>query len=126
MVERIEGFCTEPQWRRAYDEINRFEQDLLDEGAVICKFWLQIDNEEQLKRFNARQKTPDKQWKITDEDWRNREKWPQYETAVDEMLQKTNTQGAPWTVVEANNKQYARIKVLRTVIDAMKTALKKA
>ncbi|MDD3336776.1 MAG: polyphosphate:AMP phosphotransferase [Eubacteriales bacterium] len=123
MVERIEGFCTEPQWQRAYEEMNLFEKELHDAGTVICKFWLQIDNEEQLRRFEARQNTPDKQWKITDEDWRNREKWPQYEAAVDEMLQKTHTAFAPWTVVEADNKQYARIKVLTTVADAMEKAL---
>lgn len=123
MVERIEGFCTEAQWRRAYEEINLFEKNLRDAGTVICKFWLQIDNEEQLRRFNARQETPEKQWKITDEDWRNREKWPQYEAAVDEMLQKTNTEDAPWTVVGADNKQFARIKVLNTVIAAMEKAL---
>lgn len=124
MVERIEGFCTEAQWQRAYEEMNLFEKDLHEAGAVLCKFWLQIDNDEQLRRFEARRDTPEKQWKITDEDWRNREKWPRYEQAVDDMLQKTNTAYAPWTVVEADNKQFARIKVLNTVIAAMEKALK--
>ena len=123
MVERIEGFCTEAQWQRAYEEMNLFERDLTENGCIVRKFWLQISNDEQLKRFNARQSTPEKQWKITDEDWRNREKWPQYEQAVNDMLQKTNTHSAPWVVVEADNKQYARLKVLRTVIEAVKQRL---
>ncbi|MDD3412176.1 MAG: phosphate--AMP phosphotransferase, partial [Eubacteriales bacterium] len=123
MVERIEGFCTENQWKRAYEEMNRFERSLTRHGAIVRKFWLQIDNQEQLKRFSERQNTPEKQWKITDEDWRNREKWPQYEEAVNDMLQKTNTADAPWVVVEANNKQYARLKVLRTVIEAIEERL---
>lgn len=124
MVERLEGYCTENQWKRAYEEMNLFEKDLRDEGVVLCKFWLQIDREEQLRRFEERQNNPEKQWKITEEDWRNREKWPQYEEAVDEMLQKTNTVYAPWTTTEANNKQYARIKVLQTVAHALEAALK--
>jgi polyphosphate:AMP phosphotransferase len=125
MVERIEGFCTESQWKRAYEEINHFEAELTTHGSVLCKFWLQIDNDTQLTRFEERQNTPDKQWKITDEDWRNRAKWPQYETAVSEMLQKTNTASAPWTVIEANNKQFARLKVLQTVIAAVESRLEK-
>ena len=88
MVERLEGFCSENDWRRAYNEINEFEKELSDWGAVIVKFWVHIDKDTQLARFNDRQSNPEKQWKITDEDWRNREKWDQYETAVDEMLQK--------------------------------------
>lgn len=125
MVERIEGYCTEPQWNRAYDEINRFEAELVGSGAVLCKFWLQIDSATQLTRFEERQNTPDKQWKITQEDWRNREKWPLYETAVNDMLQKTNTAAAPWTVVEANNKQFARLKVLHAVIRAIEERLER-
>ena len=85
----IEGFCSENDWQRAYNEINEFEKELADWGAVIIKFWVQIDKDTQLARFNDRQNTPEKQWKITDEDWRNREKWDQYESAIDEMLQKT-------------------------------------
>ncbi len=123
MVERIEGFCTQPQWQRAYEEINRFEKQWTDSGAILCKFWLQIDEEEQLTRFDDRAADPEKQWKLTDEDWRNRDKWPQYEQAVDEVLQRTHTAHAPWTVVEANNKKYARIKVLRTVINAIEKRL---
>ncbi len=123
MVERIEGFCTQPQWQRAYEEINQFEHELYVHGAVIRKFWLQIDPDEQLRRFQNRQEMPDKQWKITDEDWRNREKWPVYEQAVNEMLQKTHTDYAPWVVVEANNKRYARLKILQTVIEAIEQEL---
>ncbi len=125
MVERVEGFCTQAQWQRAYEEINQFEQELAQHGAIVRKFWLQIDRDVQLARFKDRQKDPEKQWKITDEDWRNREKWPQYEAAVNEMLQRTHTQHAPWTVVEADNKQYARLKVLHTLIEAIEERLKK-
>jgi len=123
MVERIEGYCTESEWKRAYDEINRFEAELAAHGVIQRKFWLQIDNATQLSRFKDRETAPDKQWKITAEDWRNREKWPQYEVAVNEMLQKTNTAAVPWTVVEANNKQFARLKVLHTVIRAIEERL---
>ena len=125
MVERIEGFCTEADWKRAYNEMNEFEEDLHDWGAVILKFWIHIDQETQLERFTARQNTPEKQWKITDEDWRNREKWPQYEEAINEMLQKTSTEYAPWYIIESNDKLYARIKVLRIVAEAMERAIKK-
>jgi polyphosphate kinase 2 (PPK2 family) len=123
LVERVEGFCTEDDWKRAYDEINEFERQVTDYGAVIVKFWLQIDDEEQLRRFQERQKTPYKQWKITGEDWRNREKRPLYEPAVTEMLRRTSTPHAPWTILEANCKYYARIKALRTVADALEKAL---
>ena len=123
MVERLEGFCSENEWQRAYNEINEFEKELSDWGAVIIKFWVQIDKDTQLARFEERQNTPEKQWKITDEDWRNREKWDLYETAVNEMLKKTNTTYAPWHVLESNDKKYARIKALKIVIDAMEAAL---
>ena len=116
MVERLEGFCSENDWMRAYNEINEFEKELHDWGAVIIKFWVQIDKDTQLERFTLRQNTPEKQWKITDEDWRNREKWDLYEDAINEMLEKTNTTYAPWFVLESNDKKYARIKALRTVI----------
>lgn len=116
MVERLEGFCSENDWQRAYNEINEFEKELSDWGAVVIKFWVQIDKDTQLERFTLRQNTPGKQWKITDEDWRNREKWDLYEEAVDEMLQKTNTSYAPWFVLESNDKKYARIKALKTII----------
>lgn len=125
MVERIEGYCTENQWHRAYEEINQFEYELYSHGVVIRKFWLQIDSQEQLRRFKERQSDPDKQWKLTDEDWRNRKKWSEYKTAVNEMLKRTHTAHAPWVIVEANNKQFARLKVLHKVIEAMEQALEK-
>ncbi|MCX7011391.1 MAG: phosphate--AMP phosphotransferase [Candidatus Sumerlaeota bacterium] len=124
MVERVEGFCTEEEWKRAYREINEMESQLVSFGAALIKFWLQIGNDEQLQRFQARQADPNKQWKITPDDWRNREKWPQYNAAVEEMLYRTSTTYAPWTIVEANDKLYARIKALQTVIHAMETRLK--
>lgn len=123
MVERIEGFCTKQEWQRAYKEINDMEKDLADSGAIVLKFWMQIDKDEQERRFKARQENPEKQWKITDEDWRNREKWDQYEDAVNEMLLRTSTEYAPWIVVEGNNKYYARVKVLETVVDAIERRL---
>ena len=122
MVERLEGFCLEKDWKRAYNEINEFERQLTDWGAVVLKFWIHIDQETQLARFTERQNTPEKQWKITDEDWRNREKWPQYEIAVDEMLQKTSTVNAPWFIIESNDKHYARIKALRIIVEALEKA----
>ncbi|MCR5626320.1 MAG: phosphate--AMP phosphotransferase, partial [Lachnospiraceae bacterium] len=120
MVERLEGFCSENDWQRAYNEINEFEKELTDWGAVVIKFWVQIDSETQLKRFTDRQNTPEKQWKITDEDWRNREKWDLYDKAVNEMIEKTNTTFAPWYILESVDKKYARIKALETVIKAIK------
>lgn len=123
MVERLEGFCRENDWQRAYNEINEFEKELADWGAVIIKFWVQIDKDTQLARFNERQNTPAKQWKITEEDWRNREKWDLYEGAVNEMLQKTNTTYAPWHILESNDKRYARLKALRIVIESIEKAL---
>lgn len=123
MVERLEGFCSENDWQRAYYEMNEFEQELHNWGAVILKFWVQIDKDTQLARFTERQNTPSKQWKITDEDWRNREKWDLYEQAVDEMLQKTSTVYAPWHILESVDKKYARIKALHIVIDALEKAL---
>lgn len=124
MVERIEGFCTMEEWKRAYKEINDMEKDLSDAGAIVIKFWMHIDKDEQERRFKERQENPEKQWKITDEDWRNREKWDQYEDAVNEMLMRTSTDYAPWVVVEGNDKYYARIKVLRTVAEAIEARLK--
>jgi len=124
MVERVEGFCSPDDWKRAYSEINDFEKQLVDSGIILLKFWLHIDKEEQLKRFEFRQNTPEKQWKITDEDWRNREKWDRYLEAVDEMLCRTSTEYAPWTVVEAVDKLYARIKVIETVRDNLENGMK--
>ena len=126
MVERLEGFCTEKDWKRAYNEINEFERQLTDWGAVLLKFWIHIDPETQLARFTERQNTPEKQWKITDEDWRNREKWPQYEEAVDEMLQKTSTKNAPWFIIESNDKHYARIKALKIIVKALEDACERS
>ncbi|MDR3229965.1 MAG: polyphosphate:AMP phosphotransferase [Synergistaceae bacterium] len=125
LVERIEGFCTPDEWRRAYSEINDMEAQWSRYGAIIVKFWMQIGPDEQLKRFEDRKDDPEKQWKITDEDWRNREKWPQYREAVEEMILRTSTHCAPWTVVEAENKEYARIKVLKTLIDAAEAFFRK-
>ncbi len=122
MVERLEGYCSEDDWKRAYNEINEFERQLTDWGAVVLKFWIHIDQDTQLARFNDRQSTPEKQWKLTEEDWRNREKWPQYEEAIDEMLQKTSTENAPWFIIESNDKKYARIKTLKIVIEALEKA----
>ena len=123
MVEKIEGFTSTQRCGQAYSEINEFEKELTDSGVIIVKFWLQIDKDEQLKRFTERQNTPEKQWKITDEDWRNREKWDSYEAAVNEMLCRTSSEYAPWNVIEANDKLYARIKVLKTVIKAINDRL---
>lgn len=123
MVERIEGFCTSEEWHRAYTEINEFERELYDWGAVLIKFWIHIDKDEQLHRFQDRQNTPEKQWKITDEDWRNREKWDAYETAVDDMLKYTSTDYAPWNIIESQDKKFARIKALMTVISAIEDRL---
>lgn len=124
MVERIEGFCTCDEWKRAYKEINDMEEHLVNAGAIVIKFWMQIDKDEQAKRFKERMETPEKQWKITDEDWRNRAKWDAYEEAVDEMLIRTSTTYAPWIIVEGNDKYYARIKVLETVVKAIEERLK--
>ena len=123
MVERIEGFCTEEAWRRAYREMNEFERELTDWGAVIVKFWIHIDSDEQLRRFTDRQNTPSKQWKITEEDWRNREKWDQYEEAVNDMLRYTSTDFAPWYIIESQDKKFARIKALRVLISAIEDRL---
>ena len=119
----IEGFCSVNDWQRAYVEINEFEKELSDWGAVIIKFWVQIDKDTQLERFKDRENTPEKRWKITEEDWRNREKWDSYEEAVNEMLLKTNTAYAPWHILESNDKKYARIKALKTVIEALEARL---
>lgn len=123
LVERVEGFAAEAAWKRAYREINEFESQLTDTGATIVKFWLQLSPEEQLRRFKQREDTDYKQWKLTAEDWRNRAKWDLYEAAVEDMLLKTSTAGAPWTVVEANYKWFARVKCLKTAVAAVSRAL---
>ena len=124
LVERIEGFCSEADWRRAYGEINVFEAYLQQSGALLVKFWIHISKEEQLKRFRARERTPEKQWKITAEDWRNREKWPRYETAVNDMFRYTSTENALWHVLAGNDKYFARIQALRIVNETIEARLK--
>ena len=123
LVERIEGFCTEEEWKRAYSEINEMEEQWSNSGAAIIKFWIHVSQDEQLRRFQERQRTKQKQWKITDEDWRNREKWDVYKDAVDEMLYRTSTGYAPWTIIESNSKLFGRIKTLETVIHTLEKHL---
>ena len=125
LVERVEGFCSPADWLRAYSEINDFEEQLIDAGVVLVKFWLSIDQDTQLERFKAREQIPFKRFKITEEDWRNRDKWPLYRDAVGDMVDRTSTEIAPWTLVEANDKRFARIKVLRTVNQALEAAFER-
>jgi len=125
LVERVEGLCSTEEWKRAYKEINSFEEMLVENGAVLVKIWLEIDKDTQLKRFQEREADPQKQWKMTDEDWRNRDKWDFYGRAVDEMLFRTSTNHAPWTIVESNDKYYSRVKTLQTVVQAMEFKLTK-
>lgn len=125
LVERVEGFATEEQWRRAYAEIRGFERTLTDEGMLMLKFWMHVSDEEQLRRFKARQTDPLKFWKLTDEDWRNREQRVAYEEAVVEMLERTDTSFAPWILVEGDNKRYARVKVIETVVAEIERALER-
>jgi polyphosphate:AMP phosphotransferase len=125
LVERVEGFCAPGDWLRAYGEINDFEEQLSEAGVVLVKFWLSIDQQTQLERFKAREQIPFKRFKITEEDWRNRDKWPLYRDAVGDMVDRTSTQIAPWTLVEANDKRFARIKVLRTINEALEAAFDK-
>lgn len=124
LVERIEGFCSEEDWLRAYAEINDFEHEQVENGAVVLKFWLQIDPEEQLKRFQEREKVDHKRFKITAEDWRNRDKWDAYQSAAVDMIDRTSTGMAPWIVVEANDKNYARVKILKAVCKSLEAVLK--
>lgn len=123
LVERVEGFATDEQWSRAYDEIVGFEQALVAEGMVLVKFWMHLSAEEQLRRFERRAGDPLKQWKLTDEDRRNSEKRPQYEHAVEDMLARTEHPGAPWHVVPAEDKRYARVAVVRQVCEAVEVAV---
>ena len=123
LVERVEGFASPDQWARAYDEINDFEEELVQWGAILLKFWVEITPEEQLRRFEARQADPTKTWKITEEDWRNREKYPQYKQAVDDMFRLTSTTYAPWTVLESDDKHYARIQALEAINAALEARL---
>jgi polyphosphate:AMP phosphotransferase len=126
LVERVEGFCPEPDWKRAYAEINDFEEQLVHHGIVVAKFWLAISKEEQHRRFQEREATPFKRHKITAEDWRNREKWDSYEEAVCEMVERCSTRQAPWTLVEADNKLHARVKIVSTLADMVEAALQRA
>ena len=123
LVERVEGYAADADWLRAYDEINRFEEDLWRAGAIVVKFWLHISQAEQLKRFREREKTPFKNFKIGPDDWRNRRKWPAYEQAIADMIDRTGTEIAPWTLVEAEDKRYGRVKVLRTLVEHVEAAL---
>jgi polyphosphate:AMP phosphotransferase len=123
LVERVEGFCSEADWLRAYTEINDFEHELHKDGAIIVKFWLQISDKEQLRRFKEREKIAFKRFKITEEDWRNRDKSAAYHNAVCDMVDRTSTSTAPWTLVEANDKNYARVKILRTICERLESAL---
>ncbi|HTR59063.1 MAG TPA: polyphosphate:AMP phosphotransferase [Casimicrobiaceae bacterium] len=124
LVERVEGYSSVADWMRAYGEINQFEEQLVDHGAIVVKFWLQVSQEEQLRRFKARERTSFKRFKITPDDWRNRRKWNDYERAVCDMVDRTSTEIAPWTVVEAEDKYFARVKVLRTIVNRLKEALR--
>ena len=123
LVERVEGFATEPEWRRAYSEINEFEDELVDQGVVLIKYWVHITQDEQLRRFKERETAQYKKWKLTDEDWRNRQKWSDYESAVNEMVERTSTRVAPWTLVEGNDKYFARLKVLKTAYSSIARAI---
>jgi polyphosphate kinase 2 (PPK2 family) len=124
LVERVEGFATEVQWRRAYQEICEFERTLVDEGTILVKFWMHLSEDEQLRRFQRRQADPLKQWKLTDEDWRNRDRRQEYEAAVEEMLDRTDTTYAPWSLVEADSKRWARVRVAETVIRSIEDGLR--
>ncbi|HEX6782155.1 MAG TPA: UDP-galactose-lipid carrier transferase [Solirubrobacterales bacterium] len=126
LVERVEGFASREEWERAYGEIDDFERALADEGAIVVKLWMHISPQEQLKRFEARAEDPLKSWKLTDEDWRNREKRPQYEAAVEEMLERTDRPGAPWYVVAAESKRFARVEIIRLVRQEIERGLGRA
>jgi polyphosphate kinase 2 (PPK2 family) len=126
LVERVEGYATEDEWRRAYDEIVEFERSLVAEGTIVVKFWLQISADEQLKRFEARAEDPLKAWKLTEDDWRNRGRRSDYELAVTEMIERTSTDAAPWDVVSAESKRNARVTVIRTVIERIEAAMRES
>ncbi|WP_080799065.1 polyphosphate--AMP phosphotransferase [Arabiibacter massiliensis] len=124
LVERVEGFASVPEWTRAYDEINEFERELVRWGAILLKFWVDVSPDEQLRRFRDREQDPAKQWKITDEDWRNRDRYPQYKAAVEDMLRLTSTPFAPWIVLESDDKRHARVKALKIINDALEARLR--
>lgn len=122
LVERVEGFASEDEWRRAYDQIVQFERSLAEEGMVLVKFWLHISADQQLKRFERRAEDPLRAWKLTADDWRNRERRPAYEEAIEEMLARTDHEDAPWRLIEAESKRYARVRVLEEVIGAIESS----
>ena len=124
LVERVEGFATRKQWLRAYDEINGFEKVLVDDGMILVKLWLQISEEEQLRRFKRREQEPLKAWKLTDEDWRNRDRRGEYEQAVEDMIARTDQPGAPWHLIEAESKRFARVAVVETVIERIELGMR--
>lgn len=124
LVERVEKFCSGEEWKRAYREINEFERQLTDDGAILIKLFLQITKDEQLARFKRREGDPYKHWKISDEDWRNRRHWDQHNAAAEDMFEKTSTGHAPWVVIPANYKWYARVRVVKTVAERLSRALK--
>ena len=124
LVERVEGFCNPEQWQRAYGEINDFEHQLKQAGTLVIKFWLAITPQEQLDRFEAREESPLKRYKLTDEDWRNREQWPAYRDAVHDMLEFTDSKESPWHVVSSENKRHGRIQALKIVCETLQKALK--
>jgi polyphosphate kinase 2 (PPK2 family) len=123
LVERIEGFCAAQDWQRAYAEVNAFEEQLTDFGMIVIKFWLAISSEEQLRRFKSREVTPYKQYKLTEDDWRNREKWDAYTAAACEMIERTSTESSPWVLVSAEDKNHSRIEVLKAVYRALDKAV---
>lgn len=123
LVERVDGFATETEWRRAYREINDFERQMVEHGMVVVKFWIHVDRAEQLRRFEARRETPHKSWKLTPDDWRNRQNWESYEAAVDEMVRRTSTPHARWHLIAGNDKRHARVTSLRTLVEAVGSAL---
>ena len=126
LVERVEGYCSQADWLRAYGELNDFEEQLTDAGVVVVKFWMAIDQQTQLERFKAREETSFKRFKITGDDWRNRDKWSLYVDAVNDMVDRTSTEIAPWTLIEANDKRFARVKVLRTINEALEAAFERS
>jgi polyphosphate kinase 2 (PPK2 family) len=123
LVERVEGFASIEEWQRSYEEINEFEDNLVDRGLAVVKFWIHISKDEQLQRFEARKKTPWKMHKITDEDWRNRDRWDEYAAAVDEMVARTNRPEAPWVLVAGNDKRYARVQVVKALVKRLDAVL---
>ena len=125
LVERVERFATKEQWQRAYQEIREFEHTLIAEGTVLVKFWMHLSEDEQLRRFESREKDPLRRWKLTEEDWRNRRKRKTYESAIEQMLEETDRPAAPWTLIEGDNKRWARVRVVNTVVEAIEAGLEK-